>query len=52
MIDDATWTVLSRHLDTEQITDAIFTAGQYHMMAMALNSLGIQRESGVPGFDG
>lgn len=52
MISDETWTVLAHHLNTEQITDAIFTVGHYNMVAMALNSLGVQRESGVVGFDG
>ena len=52
MIGDNTWTVLARHLNTEQLTDAIFTIGHYNMVAMALNSCGVQRESGVVGFDG
>ena len=52
MINDATWAVLSHYLSNEQLTDFIFTVGQYHMLAMALNSLGVQREPGVPGFDG
>ena len=52
MISDGTWTVLARHLSTEQITDAIFTVGHYNMVAMSLNSLGVQREPGVVGFDG
>jgi hypothetical protein len=26
--------------------------GQYHLVAFTLNSLGVQREEGVPGFDG
>ena len=52
MISDETFTVLARHLNTEQITDAIFTVGHYNMVAMGLNSLGVQREPGVVGFDG
>jgi alkylhydroperoxidase family enzyme len=52
MISDETWAVLARHLSTEQITDAIFTVGHYNMVAMSLNSLGVQREPGVVGFDG
>ncbi len=52
MISNETWELLSHHLTTEQVTDAIFTVGQYNMMAMALNSLGVQREPGIPGFDG
>lgn len=49
-IQDKTWNVLTRHLSTQQIMDAVFTVGQYNMLAMALNSLGVQREEGVPGF--
>ena len=52
MISNDTWGVLSRHLNNEEITDAIFTIGQYNMMAMAVNSLGVQRETSIPGFDG
>ena len=52
MIGDETWAALSRHLGTEQLTDAIFTVGHYHMVAMALNSIGVQPEPGLSGFDG
>jgi hypothetical protein len=52
MISNATWAALSSQLNEKQITDVIFTVGQYQMMAMALNSLGVQREPGIPGFDG
>ena len=52
MISDATWAALLLYLTTEQILDAIFTVGQYTMIAMALNSLGVQREPGIAGFDG
>jgi len=52
MISDPTWIVLALHLSTQQITDAIFTVGHYNMVAMGLNSCGVQREPGVVGFDG
>jgi alkylhydroperoxidase family enzyme len=52
MISDATWSVLEKHLATEQLIDTIFTVGHYHMVAMALNSIGVQREAGIPGFAG
>jgi hypothetical protein len=32
--------------------DLIFTVGQYNLVSMALNSLGVQRDEGVPGVDG
>ncbi len=50
MLSDDLWNALASHLSTEQLTDAIFTVGHYNMLAMALNSLGIQREPNVPGF--
>lgn len=44
-ISDATWSGLSAHLSTEQIIDLVFTVGQYNLVSMALNSLGVQPES-------
>lgn len=35
----------------QEIMDLVFTAGQYTRLEMALNSFGVQPESGVPGFD-
>ena len=52
MISDKTWDLLSDHLSIEQLTDMIFTVGQYNMLAMAINSLGVQREPGIPGYEG
>jgi len=43
-IDDATWADLSRHYDTAQMLEIVFTVGGYAMTAMAINSLGIQVE--------
>lgn len=51
-IADATWAALAAHYDTRQLMDIVFTVGQYNMLAMGLNSLGVQRDAGVPGFDG
>jgi alkylhydroperoxidase family enzyme len=41
VIGDDTWTVLSAHLDTQQILDLIFTAGSYTLLAWMMNSLQI-----------
>jgi alkylhydroperoxidase family enzyme len=49
-VSDATWKVLAEHYTTEQMMDLIFTVGQYHMVSMALNSLGVQLEDGFNGF--
>ena len=50
MLSDEAWSDLKRCFTAQQILDAIFTVGQYNMLALALNSLGVQRETGVPGF--
>jgi len=48
-MSDETWNVLSGHLSTEQLMDLVFTVGEYQLVSMALNTLGVQLE---PGFDG
>ncbi len=49
-ISNASWSELSAKLDTQQLMDLIFTVGQYNMVSMALNSLGVQPEPGLPAF--
>jgi alkylhydroperoxidase family enzyme len=49
-IGDATWRALSARYDTKQMIDLIFAVGQYTLVSMALNSLGVQLDEGVPGF--
>ena len=49
-ISNATWAALAAHLDTQQLMDLIFTVGQYNLVSMALNSLGVQPEPGLPAF--
>ena len=49
-ISDETWTRLERVWDDQQRLDLIFTVGQYTLVSMALNSLGVQLDEGVPGF--
>jgi alkylhydroperoxidase family enzyme len=44
-VSDATWQALSRELTTEQVLDLIFAVGQYQLVSMALNSLGVQPDS-------
>ena len=46
-ISDSTWRNLSTHLNQKQIVDLIFTVGQYNLVSMALNSLGIQLDEGL-----
>jgi alkylhydroperoxidase family enzyme len=49
-VSDATWKALSAHFDTQQIMDLIFAVGQYHLVSMALNSLGVQLDPGTARF--
>ncbi len=47
-VSDATWADLSSHYDTQQAIDLVFTVGQYTLVSMALNTLGVQLEEGAP----
>jgi alkylhydroperoxidase family enzyme len=49
-IGDATWQALSVRYGEQQLIDLIFTVGQYTLVCMALNTLGVQLEDGTPGF--
>jgi alkylhydroperoxidase family enzyme len=49
-VSDATWAALGTRYDVQQLIDLIFTVGQYQLVSMALNTLGVQRDAGVPGF--
>jgi 4-carboxymuconolactone decarboxylase len=49
-IGDPTWKALAGRYNTEQLLDLIFTAGQYTLVSMALNSCGVQLEEGFEGF--
>ena len=51
-ITDATWEALAARYDQRQLIELPMLVGHYHLVAYALNSLGVQREPGVPGFDG
>lgn len=48
-ISDATWSALAERYNTQQMMDVVFTVGQYNLVAMALNSLGVQLEEGYNG---
>lgn len=45
-INDATWQALARQYNDQQLLDLVFTAGQYKLVCMALNSVGVQLEEG------
>lgn len=50
VVSDATWDALREELDQKQLIDLVFTVGQYTLVSMALNTLGVQNEDGVEGF--
>ena len=45
-VSDETWKVLSKRYDEQQLIDAVFTVGQYHLVSMALNTFGVQLDEG------
>lgn len=47
---DATWAALSEIYDTAQLIELPMLVGHYHMVAMTLNSLGVQIDAGLSGF--
>jgi len=49
-VSDRTWATLAKYYDTKRLIEIIFTSGGYTMTALAINSLGIQLESGYPSF--
>lgn len=50
-ISDATWEVIAARYDDRQMVEVPMLVGHYHLVAFTLNSLGVQREPGVPSFD-
>jgi len=49
-VSDQVWTCLCKHYDTKQLMDLVFTAGQYNMVSMALNTFGVQLDERLSGF--
>lgn len=50
-MSDDTWRALRQSFDEQQCLDVVFTVGQYVLVCMALNTCGVERDPGVPGFD-
>lgn len=46
-VSDATWARLASFSDQQRL-DFVFTVGQYNLVSMALNTLGVQPEPGLP----
>lgn len=49
-LSDATYAALEKRYSKKQIIELLMVVGQYHLVAMTLNSLGVQRDEGVEGF--
>jgi AhpD family alkylhydroperoxidase len=47
MISDATWQALRAKYPVQQVMEAMYTAAQYQLVSMALNSLGVQLDPGL-----
>jgi len=50
-VSDATWARLGELSDVQKI-DLVFAVGQYNLVSMALNTLGVQPEPGLPALPG
>ena len=51
MISDDTWRALAARYSNEQLLDVVATVGNYHLVAMFLNSAGVELDPGVPDDD-
>ena len=49
-LSDGTWAALAARYDERQLIEIPMLVGHYHMVAMTLNALGVEREAGVEGF--
>jgi 4-carboxymuconolactone decarboxylase len=50
MISDATFALLAERYDTQQLIEVPMLVGHYHLVAMTLNTLGVQLDEGLTGF--
>ena len=48
-ISDDTWAALAADYDERQLIEIPMLVGQYHMVAFALNSLGVEQDDGLEG---
>ena len=49
-VTDSTWQGLTKHFDKKKLMDMVFAVGQYNLVSMALNTLGVQLDDGLEGF--
>lgn len=51
-VSDVTWAELAAELSTQELMDVVFTVGAYDMLAMAMNTFGLQLDPGLEPFPG
>ena len=51
-VSDATWAALAESYDERQLIEIVMLVGQYHMVAFALNSLGVEQDEGLEDLPG
>ena len=49
-VSDDTWKRLAEHFDRKQLMDLVFTIGAYDLLAMAMNTFGLELDPGLTGF--
>lgn len=49
-VSDGTWAELAAELGYQELMDLVFTVGAYDMLAMAMNTFGLQLDEGMPRF--
>lgn len=49
-LTDESWEALSAEYDTRQMLDLVFAVGQYRLVSMVLNTLGVPLDAGLDGF--
>jgi len=49
-LSDETWSALADRYNTEQLIELPMLVGQYHLVAMTLNTLGVPLDEGTPRF--
>jgi len=49
-MSDGTWQGLGKYYNTQELMDIVFAVGQYNLVSMALNTLGVQLDPGLPTF--
>jgi alkylhydroperoxidase family enzyme len=49
-VGDETWKRLTEDFDRQQVMDLVFTIGAYDLLAVAMNTFGLQLDPRLPGF--